>query len=189
MQNPMSPAAGRREFGRRLRPPVWSSRTLRRRGVLAAYGGLAGWAAWSWLNLGYDPATWIKSGIFLAMAVHSVGLAVLASARVGAWKLANDSDARLDERQRAVRDRAFRCGYALLGGAVVLAASYLALALDFGWPLPRSAGAIQLVIWTVVVATTTIPTAVLAWTEPDPDPDDPQAATILNDGTAWPRRP
>jgi len=168
MQNPLSSTILQREFGRRLRPLGWRSRTLRRRSVLAAYGGLLGWVAWSWLNLRIDPATWIKAGIFLAIAVHFVGLAVLASARGGVWKLANEPDARLDERQRAVRDRAYRRGYALLGAAVVLAATYLALALAFGWPLPRSTGAVQMVLWTVIVVTITIPAAVLAWTEPDP---------------------
>lgn len=73
------------------------------------------------------------------------------------------SGGRADERQRALRNRAYLWAYLIFGFAIG--------SLWF-WPLPDTLG----VFWKVFAFFSlygTLPTAVIAWLEPDPVPDEP----------------
>ena len=84
----------------------------------------------------------------------------------------------LDERQRAVQDRAFRVSYQILSAGVLLAALYGFIAADSGslW-LPDTSNELQAVFWGLWLLATTLPAAVHCWLEPDPPtPDLPAEA-------------
>ena len=144
----------------------------RRRAVTAIYAGLLGWILWGWWNTSGSRPAWLASRIFLAITLHFAGWFVLTSHRTGIWRITNDPDGAIDERQRAVRDRAYRSSYLVLSGLLIAAFGYGIVAVDWGLPRPRTHGALGLVVWTVVVLVTLLPTTVLAWSEPDPAADD-----------------
>lgn len=56
----------------------------------------------------------------------------------------------------------------------MLSMTYAAVVADsgFGW-LPRTWNEVQAVMWGVILLTWTLPTAVVAWTEPDPVAEEP----------------
>jgi len=78
-------------------------------------------------------------------------------------------DDALDERQRAVRDRAYLVAYRFVDAIFFAAAVYGALAWDTGllW-LPDDWVAVQACVWAVFLLVTTLPSAALAWAEPEP---------------------
>jgi hypothetical protein len=84
---------------------------------------------------------------------------------------ADTVDRRLDERQRLVRDRAYRVAYhalTILFGGLSLLVMYAA-GNDEGWPALRETA--LLLPWLTFLPGS-LPTAVVAWMESDP-PDDP----------------
>jgi hypothetical protein len=84
---------------------------------------------------------------------------------------ADTVDRQLDERQRLVRDHAYRSAYyglTLLFGALSLVVMYAA-GDDAGWSAMREAA--LLLPWLTFVPGS-LPSAIVAWTEPDP-PEDP----------------
>jgi len=92
-------------------------------------------------------------------------------------EIANKTDADLDERQTAVRNDAHRTAYQILGN-VIMGALFL-LWVTTG-PLGDTAWTPQFSnpnVMTPTLSTTlwiylSLPTAVIAWREPDPDPDE-----------------
>ena len=86
----------------------------------------------------------------------------------------------LDERQRSVRDRAYLVAYHILGlvaagGAVLLGFSHLA-----GTSLlTASRGEVVLLVLFVVLLVLSLPSAMMAWMEPDP-PEDSGAHGMIN---------
>lgn len=72
-----------------------------------------------------------------------------------------------DERQTAVRHRAFVRAYAILAALLCAACVYSAIAFDAGFWIP-DAGARHPILFGLVFLTASLPSAVIAWTEPDP---------------------
>lgn len=144
------------------------SRSQRRVAVTGCYLGYAAlgttWCLAAGRPDGLDWAVVILAGV--------VSLAALFAVWRGAGGLILASAHLLDERQRAVRDRAFRIAYLIVSVVFLAAAllySRLALRATAGGPvayhdlLPLGIGA--------VLITLTLPLAVVAWTEPDPPED------------------
>lgn len=77
-------------------------------------------------------------------------------------------DDALDESQREVRDRAYRLAYRALAVVFVTGLAYLQFALLEGLPLP-AAERVGMLSPFGVWLTTTLPTTIVAWTEPDPE--------------------
>lgn len=140
------------------------TRQRRRAAVVATYlGYLAMSGAW------YVASAQRSAGLFVLVLVLGVvmltGLAVLLTSWV--WYAANETTAKLDERQQQVRDRAYLHSYRLFAGIVTLVAVYGGLAWDTGLWLPQTWNQVQAVVWGVLLAAMTLPSAVVAWTAPD----------------------
>jgi uncharacterized membrane protein len=86
--------------------------------------------------------------------------------------IAQTVDAFADERDRTVRDRAHRVAYWILAPMVGAAIGWLltyALSASRELTLGRAlASEIAAVCWTLFLLYSTLPVAILAWTEPDP---------------------
>jgi len=79
-----------------------------------------------------------------------------------------------DERQRAIREHARAVAYQIIGPAIYLVALYLIFAPQFfnhPW-LPSSETEQVGLLVGVVLLFSTLPAAVIAWSEPDPVPDE-----------------
>jgi hypothetical protein len=134
--------------------------------VLVLYGGLlaqvAEFAAYSAARL---PTT-VNLTQFACMGIECAAWAGL---RRFACDVTGRSDHRLDERELAIRDRAAWITMRLLTVAIaVLAGGYLLLHDGTGWlPVPSAQwlGMIAFTAWMVIW---TLPSAVLAWTQPAP---------------------
>lgn len=150
----------------RLRLPE-PTRVWRRRAVLAAYGGYALTVAIFWLGYAADLGPKVRALGFIPGIVYLAGFFLLCSRGLGAWSIANDSDSALDERQQWVRDRAYRPSYWIVSLILLLGATYVLEADNADWWLPNSAEAFQGIIWTLIFVTMTLPTAIIAWSEPD----------------------
>ncbi|GAB3561792.1 hypothetical protein GCM10027578_03100 [Spirosoma luteolum] len=87
--------------------------------------------------------------------------------KTGLWQFGNAPDEQVDERQVQVRNQAYRYAYMGLSLVVLLLAGYGLMALDLHWPLPSLAGSYDLVFWGTWVVVLGLPSALLAWTEPD----------------------
>ena len=136
----------------------------RRVSVLAAYLGYLGMVTVWYLSSRMGSARLfflvIPFGLFML-----AGLAVLFTSWV--WHAANEPDAALDERQQRVRDRAYLYSYRGIAGVAVLATVYGGLAWDNGLWLPNTWNQVQAVVWGILLLAMTLPSAVIAWTEPE----------------------
>jgi vacuolar-type H+-ATPase subunit I/STV1 len=147
----------------------WAARPMprsrRRALVLATYLGFAAFMAV--MYGGYTAQPRWPALLAIIAAILFVATAGSFGRLVTAPGYAADSvDQRLDERQRLVRDRAYRMAYyavALLFGVLSLGIMYAA-GLDDTWSSVRVA-ALFLPWLTFLVGS--LPTAVVAWTEPD----------------------
>ncbi len=179
----MPPASTPHNKGTQVRdytpPPVSArigSRARRRRAVLALYLGYPLFVAslWGGSALRHHGEPGLAWAMVVPLAVTVV--AMLAGGYIllsrTAINLPNMSDRVLDERQRLVRDRAYRISFRLVSGVLLSAALYMMMALSSGWSVPHTADAGQAIFWGVFVVTTTLPTAVIAWTEPAPREDE-----------------
>lgn len=145
------------------------SRASRRHLVAATYGGYLALVGVG-IVLGRLGAGWASLPPILFGVAGFVGWLVL---RRAMGTTADLPDAALDERQRAVRDRAYVVAYRFVGALFFLAAVYGGLAWDSGrlW-LPGDWVAIQAIVWSVFLLVTTLPSAALAWDEPEPVGED-----------------
>lgn len=148
-------------------------RPHRRRLVLALYGGLAVAVFAIEVRQSLYHYQGLPSVILLALALAALllaGLGYRALMRRTVINLPHPTTAVLDERQRAVRDSAYRTAYRLVASAI--AALFIALVFLNGDALlarfPAAASGLLLYLFAVA---STLPTAVIAWTEPD-SPDD-----------------
>lgn len=166
-----SSEAGNRGREGRTQPPL--PRAWRRRAVVAIYGGYATVVGLFWLNANADLPLWTGVLPLLAGLVMLFGVSAILFGQGHPVDLANQTDEVLDERERQVRDRAFRFAYMGLAAAFTLLAVYGAMAADsgLGW-LPSTWNERQAVTWGVFLLAWTLPTAVVAWTEPDPVRDE-----------------
>lgn len=85
-------------------------------------------------------------------------------------------DGRLDERQRVVVMQARTAAYWVVSLLFVFGTIYLTLASGQGWPMPAGQDTWQLIATTVSLLAGALPTAILAWTEPDLPAEDVDAA-------------
>jgi hypothetical protein len=113
-------------------------------------------------------------GLILAL-VALAWLLLFISASVGNFAVRG---AKLDERERAQRDRATAIAYRLLEAAIVIVTGYAIVGTNWriGLPMPVNAGQLMMFLMPLYFFILTLPVAVLAWTLPDPDPE-PEAAT------------
>jgi len=160
--------------GKLEREPL--SRAARRRLVIGAYGGYLALVVF-WALSSRAGAPWLMVFALLAglVTLYSYGRLLYTG---GFWNLANNPDDRLDERQRRVRDAAYRWAYAISSATVFLALLYWYIAADVAdadklklW-LPSTFGERNAVFWGAWLLLTTLPAAVLAWLEPDPVGDE-----------------
>lgn len=128
------------------------------------------------LNLGY--ATLVATGILPNAVWGPIAIALFAVTIVGllaiyGWGQGRISDRRdeLDERQRAMLDRALIAGYGALTTAIVALLAVMALYLSFVGPI--TIDMTGLTPWVIAVALYVpfLPFAALAWIEEDAPPD------------------
>jgi multisubunit Na+/H+ antiporter MnhB subunit len=144
------------------------SRRMRRRVVLAMYAGWVVIAAvvlvWSINSRGWF---WAMEVVMMATTVFQIIWFVwLGRTYVNAPRLA---DAELDERLLQVKNKAYRRAYLLLAPVTVIAWILSLAALQ--WQ-PNDQGRIIATMLVVGIALIvgTLPTAIVAWQEPDPEP-------------------
>ena len=158
-----------KEFG--IKGQLSKNRRLRRAVVLGTYGGYAAMVSlWSlsstlgvgWLGDAAAPFGFVALLSYFALTTSTYGKIV------NEWK-----EARLDEREQQVRNRAHFVAYAILGVLVMTVALYGYIAADSGslW-LPTTENELQAVFWGVLLVASSLPAAVLAWLEPNPITDE-----------------
>lgn len=144
-------------------------RSARRAIAVASLLGLPGMYAWSafWLGTSASKLLWGPIS-FLLVGVSAGGALVLyLFVRDRA-----DMRADLDERQRQLRDQALVLAYQTLSGAVVLAVAVVAVwVLGFGRSIRLDATVVGAMAISIGVLIPLLPTAALAWIEPDAPPD------------------
>lgn len=153
-------------------PPAsgWLPRRVRRRFVVSyvfGYGGLV--LFWVLASLLGNP--WLFAPAALCGLIFLVSFARIFYG-VQPWNVANRSDAEVDERQRAVREQAHYLAYHSWGAAFGLGLVYWYFAGEFGGWLPRSYNERTAVFWTLLLSLVSLPSAIIAWLEPDPVPDE-----------------
>jgi hypothetical protein len=140
-------------------------RRARRTLVLSAYSGYLAVVGVFWLRSALDWPGWTLwfASVPALVTLFSYFVLMLSSGAV-----AHASDRHLDERQQLVRNRAYTLAYQIVGGLFLILTLLTLIALNNGtdW-LPRSLNEFNAVFWGLWLLTTTLPTAVLAWTEPD----------------------
>jgi len=144
------------------------SRRMRRRVVVAMYGGWLVIAAivlvWS-----LNSRTWFSAMMLLVLTTslfQLIWFVWLGRTYVNAPRL---PDAELDERLLQVKNQAYRRAYLIVAPVTVVAWILSLAALQ--WQ-PNDEGRIMAVALVVAsgLAVGTLPTAIVAWQEPDPEP-------------------
>jgi hypothetical protein len=177
--------AGERIRQQQLALPILRmSRVRRRVAVVVLYLLLVATA----IVLRVGPGTWttgwsdlmtVAAKGFAAVALLVVVLATLVGAQVVVLLVISYSIHRwttgietLDERERTERDRATVVAYKLLSVAVVVLTFYaIAAAGHSGLPVPTTGWQLFMLLLPLYSAIFTLPTAMLAWRLPDPEPD------------------
>jgi hypothetical protein len=78
----------------------------------------------------------------------------------------NVRDSALDERQRARRNEALVRAYPVIG--MFTAVSLLYMMAGDAWPALRNDTVIEALFWGIFLLAISLPSAIIAWTEPDP---------------------
>ena len=103
-----------------------------------------------------------------------IALALVAAAPVLGSRLqriVGDTTVELDEMEMQLRYKALSWGYYAFTAAVLLAIFYAGVASDTGLWLPRGFDAWNGLFWGVFLYASLLPTAFLAWTVKDPEPE------------------
>jgi uncharacterized membrane protein len=157
------------------KPPISNkvgSRTLRRRMVVAMYG--------TWLlvalavMLGVQAQDkWVTAGLGV-LAVGALATMTISVAWLGRRTYVNSpqlADRELDERLVQIKNQAYRTAFQIFSGFVAVAWP-LSLVILFNDPTGHGAARAVVLLAGVGLLVTTLPTAVMAWREPDPvEPD------------------
>lgn len=143
------------------------SRTQRRLLVVGAYLGLLSYAGMV-LVMGNSPWLLLSlAGLLVAVIIHSWLLAPFTQ------RIADRKASSLDERQEAVRNRAHHSAYQILASVLIIVLVYSQLdLLHFEGALPSldiDEGNVSTVLVAALWSLITLPTAIIAWNEPDPD--------------------
>jgi hypothetical protein len=138
----------------------------RRAAVTALYGGYAVAIA-VWLRTAHTGVAWT---VLSAAAVVSVaGLAIVWRASAG---LVARASRLLDERQRSVRDRAFRISYLIVSATLIATCLLLAgIAIRSAEVGHVDRSLLALTGLSAFLLSLSAPLAVIAWTEPEPPED------------------
>jgi len=156
--------------GRRARPARPMSRSARRRLVVAMYLGFVAFLAATYAGYTSDPRwPWWLAVLAVATFV-ATGFAFVRLALAPGYT-ADTLDRFLDERQRQVRDRAYRAAYYLMTGLFLVLSLVVMYAAgdDQAWSALR--GPALFLPWTAFVVGS-LPTALVAWAEPEAPDDD-----------------
>jgi len=145
-------------------------RATRRRDIVLVIAAYAALAAFTFqLGEGWAP---IRELTFLGGVILLAWLGGYKRVFRPAQVIANPSTAcGLDERQLALRQRAYTRAYNVLGPVTLIALLYAEAAQGTRAWLPQTFFDWQLVFWTVWGVWIGTPSAVLSWEEPDPQPD------------------
>lgn len=115
----------------------------------------------------------------LLMALGVAMLVIAAALEIRTRSLANRMDSRIDERERARRDHAHRIAYWTLAFPAGLIGGYLVSHLQRTWEdglslsvSPEAMPEFLVFFWLGLLLFITLPTAIIAWTEPRPLDDD-----------------
>jgi MFS family permease len=142
------------------------SRRRRRGSVVALYGSyVLACASVATANFATRPAQVIGLVLLIAgVAAAAYGVfTLLGRTFVNA---PNIRDAALDERQRARRNEALVRAYPVIGMFTALSLLYV-MAGD-AWPVVRNYTVIEALFWGAFLLAISLPSAIIAWTEPDP---------------------
>lgn len=122
------------------------------------------------IPLVFDDSWWLLlsiAGVVATVAIHSWLLAPFTQ------RIADRKEIELDERQEAVRNRAHRTAYQILGAVVLTALLYLQIDLQYFdgrlWSPDMTAQNMTSVLGGTIWLIITLPTSIIAWNEPDPD--------------------
>ncbi|GMA15851.1 hypothetical protein E5F05_06710 [Deinococcus metallilatus] len=139
----------------------------RRRLVLMAVGGYTLFL----LTVGLDSAFGLPDGLLIPLALVSMlllfrgGIQLMKPSRLG---LPEGRDHQMDERQWQRLAQAHITAYRLLGALFLLAVVYFLLAFKHHLPTPSTSFAWMSLYLGAIIFIPALPTAILAWTEPDP---------------------
>jgi hypothetical protein len=115
----------------------------------------------------------VPVALWAPVAVALLGLSLIGVAVTYGWaRTRTEPSARLDERQRAMLDRAHVIGYGILGTVVSLLAAVLALVASFDGPITVTMEGLTPFLIALGLYLPMLPSAILAWIEPDPAQDD-----------------
>ena len=149
--------------------------SLRQRDRRIAVG--AAFVGFPLLNIGY--ATLVATGVIASAIWAPIAVALFAITLVGlvaiyGWGQGRITERRdqLDERQRAMLDRALVTGYGALTTAIVVILAVLALYLSFIGPITLDMTSLTPWIIAVALYVPFLPFAALAWIEADAPADD-----------------
>jgi uncharacterized membrane protein len=158
------------------KPPISNkvgSRTLRRRVVVAMYG--------TWLlvalaaTLGVQAqGKWMTAGL-IVLAIGALITMTLSVTWLGRRTYVNSpqlADRELDERLVQIKNQAYRTAFRIFA-AYVAVAWPLSLLVLFNNPAGRGATGAILIFASLGLLVTTLPTAIVAWREPDPVEPEP----------------
>lgn len=108
----------------------------------------------------------------LVTAIGTVAGFTLVMTRSASWFLGNAPDSELDERERAIRDRAYFKAYGVFAGLAIVCAFYmLDLGPDLGLWTPESHNQWWAIVWVFVMLGLGLPAGFVAWDLPDPVTD------------------
>jgi hypothetical protein len=155
------------------KPPISSrvgSRSLRRKVVMAMYGSYLLIALGMQLSF-QASGRWMTAGLGV-LAVVAVAAATVANGWLGRRTYVNApqlADPELDERLVQIKNQAYRSGYKIIAPLVLVAApvAYFLLSIE---PGGHGVSHAVLIYGFLALLVTTLPTAIVAWREPDPLP-------------------
>lgn len=134
----------------------------RRARVLTTYlGYLSMTLAWSFIE---KPWHWILVVLLGVLTLLAFSGLLQPRSKLGT---SDGLDQELDERQLQIRNVGYLNAYRGLGFLVVLFAIYYYIAGDTGWWLPTTELERTAFFWGTWGVALSLPTAILAWTEPD----------------------
>lgn len=116
-------------------------------------------------ELSVDPL--LRSFISLLAALLWLGAMGYLFYNTAIRQFGNAPDENLDERQNSVRNYAYRNAYISLSVVVMLCLFYTLLAIDKQWWLPSRLGQITSLFFTFLFLMVILPSAIIAWTEPE----------------------
>jgi hypothetical protein len=160
--------------------PSDAPRRWRRLVVVLLYGAyvsavLAWWLAAEAVSARVSPLTWLivqVLGFFgLVMALSMLFFANLAATR----SIAEQKRTTLDERDAAAASAAYRPAWQLMSLYLLLGVLSVTVLRDVG---RLQDGHLQTLFWSGLFLYLTLPTSIVAWTEPDPPAEDVAEAMV-----------